>query len=96
MKIEITAHHIELTDALREFVEKKLAKLDSHLHSIETVHMTLKIEKNDQIAEGRVVVPGNQILAEAQSEDMYKSIDLVTDKLVKQLTKLKEKLTDHR
>ncbi|MDF1653686.1 MAG: ribosome-associated translation inhibitor RaiA [Coxiellaceae bacterium] len=96
MKIEISAQHIELTDALREFVEKKMAKLDSHAHSIETTHVTLKIEKLDQIAEGRVVVPGHQFIAEAQTEDMYKTIDLLTDKLVKQLTKYKEKLTDHR
>ena len=96
MNIEITTQHVELTDALRDHVEKKLSKLDVHMHTISTVHVTLKIENHDQIAEVRAVVPGNQFLAEASSEDLYKSIDLVEDKLVKQLTKHKEKLTDHR
>ncbi len=96
MQIEISGQHVELTDALRSYINKKIDKLASHLQGITSVHVMLKIEKHLQIAEGQVSFPGNHIHADAESEDMYKTIDLLTDKLVKQLTKHKEKITDHR
>lgn len=96
MQVEISGQHVELTDALHSYINKKIEKLSAHLQSITSVHIMLKIEKHLQIAEGQVSFPGNQIHADAESEDMYKTVDLLVDKLVKQLTKHKEKITDHR
>ncbi len=96
MQIEISGQHVELTDAIKDYANKKLTKLNTHLHSITAIHVMLKIEKHLQIAEAQVSFPGNHIHAEADSTDMYKAIDQLVDKLVKQLTKHKEKITDHR
>lgn len=96
MQIEISAQNMEVTDALREYTEGKLDRITSHLDTITSIHITFKVEKHQQIAEGQVLCPGHAVHASADSETMYKSVDLLMDKLVRQITKLKEKMTDHR
>lgn len=91
MQINITGHHVELTPALRQFVEKKFSKLERFFEQITSVQVTLTVDKLRQIAESDIKVAGGEIHASSESEDMYASIDQLMDKLERQLIKHKEK-----
>lgn len=95
MQINITGHHVELTDALREYVNKKLNKLTRHFDSVTNVHVVLTVEKQEQKAEVKVNATGQEIVAQASSQDMYASIDAMMDKLDRQVIKHKEKMGSH-
>lgn len=91
MQINITGHHVELTAALREFVEKKFSKLERFFDQIINIQVTLTVDKLRQIAEADIKVAGSELHASSESEDMYTSIDQLMDKLERQLIKYKEK-----
>jgi len=91
MQLNITGHHVELTDALREYVETKFAKLERHFDQITNVQVTLTVDKLRQIAEATLKVAGGEIHASGETEDMYAAIDQLIDKLDRQLIKHKEK-----
>ncbi|OOF12478.1 MULTISPECIES: ribosome hibernation promoting factor [Salinivibrio] len=95
MQINLTGHHVEITPPLREYVDTKFAKLERFFEHINNVHVVLTVQKLDQIAEATLHVNNGEIHAKAQSQDMYAAIDGLTDKLVKQLSKHKEKLKQH-
>ncbi|MBE6065491.1 MAG: ribosome-associated translation inhibitor RaiA [Clostridium cochlearium] len=92
MKITVTGKNIEVTNALRNVVEKKLEKLDKYFKPDIEAQVTLSVEKNRQIIE--VTIPFNGVIlrGEEANEDMYASIDLVIDKLERQIRKQKTKL----
>ncbi|MBV1818754.1 ribosome-associated translation inhibitor RaiA [Clostridium cochlearium] len=92
MKITVTGKNIEVTNALRNVVEKKLEKLDKYFKPDVEAQVTLSVEKNRQIIE--VTIPFNGVIlrGEEANEDMYASIDLVIDKLERQIRKQKTKL----
>ena len=92
MQLQITGHGLEITPALRELTEKKLRRIQSHFDHITNIHITFAVNKQTQIAEGNIQVPGTTINAQAESHDMYKSVDLLMEKLMTQLTKHKEKI----
>ncbi|MDV6318892.1 ribosome hibernation-promoting factor, HPF/YfiA family [Chromohalobacter sp. HP20-39] len=92
MQANITGHHIELTDALRDYVNEKLARLERHYDNITTVQVTLSIEKERHLAACTLHAAGADLHADAQSDDMYAAIDALTDKLDRQLVKHKEKV----
>ena len=95
MQINLTGHHIDITEALRDYVDTKFAKLERHFDHINNVHVILKVEKTDQIAEANLHVNGGEIFADAKHEDMYAAIDGLIDKLDRQVIKHKEKLKKH-
>ncbi len=95
MQINLTGHHIDLTDSLRNFVDSKFERLERHFEHITNIHVILSVEKDRQKAEATINVNRGQLFAEAQHEDMYAAIDSLLDKLDRQLKKHKEKLTDH-
>lgn len=92
MKTYIYARNITLTDGLKEAVENKLSRLDKYFNQPVEARATLSVTKMDQTFE--VTIPfGNVLLrAEESSDDMYKSIDLVQDKLERQIRKYKTKI----
>ena len=92
MQINLSGHHIEITDPLRDFVKNKFAKLERHFEQINNVQVTLTVEKLKQIAEAKLNVNGGEIFANSEHDDMYAAIDLLMDKLDRQLIKHKEKL----
>lgn len=96
MQINISGHHVELTQALRDFVQEKLKKLERHSDQITTIHVTLKVEKLRQIAEATVHVRGQDLFAESESEDLYAAIDVLSDKLDRQVLKHKEKNAERK
>ncbi|WP_416352702.1 ribosome hibernation promoting factor [Edwardsiella ictaluri] len=95
MQLNITGHHLEITDAIRQFVSEKFAKLGQDFDRINQVNVTLSIEKVDHIAEATVFINGGELHASAQQEDMYAAIDVLIDKLARQLNKHKDKLKQH-
>ncbi len=96
MQISITGHHIEVTPALKEYIETKFEKLSRHSDQITNISVTLTVDKLVQRAEARVHVSGADLYANCESEDMYAAIDMLTDKLNRQLMKHKEKLVGRR
>lgn len=94
MQVNISGHHVEVTEALHNYVIKKLERLDAHFDGITNVQVTLSVEKLAHRSEGTLHVKGAEINATAESEDMYASIDQLSDKLDRQLVKHKEKILD--
>lgn len=95
MQVILDGQGLEVTDGLRTLTEKKLERIEKHVPSIQKIHIAFKVSKNRQIADATVTVPNSLINAEAESEDMYKTVDLLIEKLLAQLTKYKEKRTNH-
>lgn len=95
MQLNITGHHIEITDPLREFVNNKFAKLEQYFDRINQVYVVLSVEKVQQIAEATVHVNGDELHATSEDENMYAAIDTLIDKLARQLNKHKDKLKQH-
>ena len=95
MQLNVSGHHIEITDSLRDYVESKLERLERHFDLVSDVHCILSVEKLRHKAEAKVNVNGDTIFAEATEEDMYAAIDNLVDKLDRRVRKHKEKLVDH-
>jgi putative sigma-54 modulation protein len=91
MKIIFKGKHIEVTDAMRNYIEKRLNKIERHFDHILEVIVTLSVEKNRQIVEATLQASRALIRAEEETDDMYASIDRVADKLERQIQKYKEK-----
>lgn len=89
--IQLTGHRIEITQVLRDFIEKKFKRLEKHADRITSIHVILDVNKLLQKAEAKIHIPGSEVYASAESEDMYKTIDALVDKVVRQLDKHKGK-----
>ena len=94
MRIETYGHEIEVTPALREYVETKLRRLERHFEQPCEVRTQLGTRKPDYLAEATVNVAGRRLHADAGAPDMYAAIDILADKLDRLLVKHKEKRTD--
>ncbi|RKF15919.1 ribosome hibernation promoting factor [Alginatibacterium sediminis] len=95
MQINLTGHHVEVTESMREYVTTKFSKLERHFDNINKVHVILNVEKLNQIAEATVYLNGSEVFATAENEDMYAAIDALIDKLDRQVIKYKEKIRNH-
>lgn len=95
MQISVTGRHMDLTDALRTYVESKFEKLERHFDHVTDVHVILNVEKISQQAEATVKISGATLFAEEEHEDMYAAIDGLIDKLDRQVRRHKEKITNH-
>lgn len=95
MNLQISGHHIEVTPALRQYVENKLESVVRHFDRVTGVTVILSVEKLNQKAEVTVHVPGKDIFVEEVGEDLYAAIDLLFDKLDRQVQKHKQKTQDH-
>ena len=96
MHISVTGRHLDVTEALKAYVETKFEKLERHIDHVTDVHVILSVEKVEKKAEATVQISGAKLFAEDHQEDMYAAIDGVVDKLNRQITKHKEKTTKHR
>ncbi len=95
MQLTITGHHLEVTPALRTYIESKMERLERHFDHMTNTHVILSVEKLRQKAEATLHVSGGNLFADATSEDMYAAIDSLIDKLDRQIKKHKEKVKDH-
>ncbi len=96
MQINITGHHVEVTEALNAYVLSKFEKIERHFDNITNVQVTLSVEKQRQKAEADMHVAGGQLFATHESGDMYAAIDGLSDKLDRQIIKHKEKMKKHK
>jgi len=92
MNINITAKNTELTDALKNYIEKRIGKLDKLCTKIISTDVVINVERYRHTADVKMNAAGEIIKAKEMSKDMYSSIDLVYDSMEKQLKKFKEKL----
>ncbi len=95
MQLNITGHHLEVTDSLHDYVVGKLERIERHFDHVTNVHVILSLEKLRQKAEATIHVSGGNLFADADHEDMYAAIDSMIDKLDRQIKKHKEKITNH-
>ena len=95
MRIDISGHQMDITPALRDYVQDKLARMVRHFDHALDVRVILSVDKLDQKAEATLAAPGKTLHAEAVAPDMYAAIDLLADKLDRLVIKQKEKMTDH-
>lgn len=96
MQISITGHHVDITPALKSYVDSKFERLERHFDQVTNVHVVLSVEKVRQKAEANMHLNGADIFADSVEEDMYAAIDGLVDKLDRQVKKYKEKITSHR
>ena len=95
LKFNIRGENVELTDAIRDYVVKRISKLQKFFEdSVEaTAHVNLKVYPNRTYkVEVTIPLPYLTLRAEETSNDMYGSVDLVTDKLERQIRKYKTKV----
>jgi len=95
MQINLTGHHVDITPPLKSYVTSKFERLGRHFDNVIDVHVVLTVEKLRHKAEADLHLSGNHIHANATEGDMYAAIDVLADKLDRQIVKHKEKLTDH-
>jgi putative sigma-54 modulation protein len=101
MNVLITGHHVDLTPALREYVETKLDKVLRHFDQVVDVAVVLGVETpaqkdRRQRAEVNLRIKGDVLHAESYAETVYAAIDMMIEKLDKQVLKFKGKVQNHR
>ena len=95
MNLQISGHHVEVTPALREYVQNKLDPVIRHFDKVTGVTVVLSVEKHKQKAEATLHVPGKDMHVEEAADDLYAAIDTLFDKLDRQVQKYKQKVQDH-
>ncbi|MDR1063582.1 MAG: ribosome-associated translation inhibitor RaiA [Azoarcus sp.] len=95
MNLNITGHHVEVTEAIRGYTAEKLDRVVRHFDNVTSVNVILSINKLNQRAEATVHVRGKDIHVESVDTDLYAAIDALADKLDRQLQKYKQKSAEH-
>ena len=96
MEIHITGKNIDTGDALKDHVHEKMASLEQYFNNVVDVHVILKHEGNRHVAEVNTLLSGIVLRAHGEGADFYAAVDQMTDKLVRQLKKYKDRLQKHR
>jgi len=91
MNLTVTGHHVDVTSSMRNYVNDKMEKLQRRSENLMGVNVILTVEKMRRKAEATVQVSGSTLYAETTETDMYAAIDIMTDKLDRQLVRHKEK-----
>ncbi len=95
MQLNVSGHHVEITESLRDYVGVKIEKITRHFDIVSDVKCILTVEKLRHKAEATASVNGGTIYCDHTEEDMYAAIDGLVDKLERRVRKYKEKLVDH-
>jgi putative sigma-54 modulation protein len=96
MNLNVSGHHVEVTPALRTYVQSKLERVNRHFDHVIDAHVILTVEKLRQKAEVTLHVRGKDLHCESEEQDLYAAIDLLADKLDRQVLRYKDKLHDKR
>ncbi|MCR4333363.1 MAG: ribosome-associated translation inhibitor RaiA [Sulfuricaulis sp.] len=95
MNVQVSGHHVEVTQAIRDYVLSKLERVQRHFDQVIEINVILSVQKLRQKAEINVHLPGKDIHVESDDADMYAAIDLMMDKLDRQIIKHKQKAYAH-
>jgi len=90
MHMTVKGHHIEITDSIRSYVAQKFGRPWRHFDHVNEVHVVLSVQKLHQVAEVTVHLPGKDVHCEASHADLYAAIDLLANKLDRQVVRYKE------
>ncbi|MGQ9556717.1 MAG: ribosome hibernation-promoting factor, HPF/YfiA family [Desulfurispora sp.] len=93
MQVQVRGRNMEVTPALKDYVEKRLGKLERFLENLNEAQVTMTVEKDSHRVEVTLPLNGMILRGEETTGDMYSSIDLVVDKLEKQIDRYKGRLT---
>lgn len=97
MRYTVTGKNIEVTEALKDIAVQKISKLEKFFTSETSANITMSVEKKIHKIEVTIPIKGSALRAEEHDETMYAAIDLVVDKLERQLIKHRQKIVDrHR
>ena len=96
MNLSVSGHHVEVTPALRSYVQAKIGRVTRHFDHVIDAHVILTANKVKQKAEVTLHVRGKDLHCESEEGDLYAAIDLLADKLDRQVLKYKDKLYDKR
>lgn len=94
MNIKVTGKNIEITDAIRDYVESKADRLEKFENANTELNVVCSIEREEQIVELQLSHNGDFVKIEERNNDLYASIDLALDRLERQMRKEKEKKAD--
>ena len=96
MQVQIAVKHMDISEAMKDYAEERAAKLEHYFNRMTSMHVILNRDGNlftaEMICSG---VRGKQLVAHEKNKDVFAALDLVTDKMERQLTKLKEKVRGH-
>lgn len=95
MNFKITGHHVKVTEAIRTYATAKFDRVVRHFDNVTSVDVILSVDKLEQKAEATVHVRGKDIHVESADADLYAAIDLLTEKLDRQVQKYKQKSAEH-
>jgi putative sigma-54 modulation protein len=101
MQLDVKGKNLEVSDSIRTYAERKLAKLDKQVHALTRVEVELAVERNpsvaaNQVAEATIWLKGRTLRAREASRDMKASIDELTEKLLRQVRDESDKKTSKR
>ena len=96
MNLHVSGHHLEVTPAIRGYVQGKLERVTRHFDHVIDAHVILSVDKLRQKAEITLHLRGKDIHCACEEQDLYAAIDLLADKLDRQVLKYKGKHRDAR
>ena len=96
MNLNVSGHHVEVTPAIRSYVRTKIERVTRHFDHVIDAHVILTVEKLRQKAEVTLHVPGRDLHCECEDADLYAAIDLLADKLDRQVLRYKDKLVEKK
>ena len=97
MNLHLTGHHLEITPAIRAYATEKFEKIKRHFDNVVIdVNIILSVEKLQQKAEATMHISGKNLFVECEDENLYAAIDLLVDKLDRQVRKHKDKVSSRR
>jgi putative sigma-54 modulation protein len=96
MNLSVSGHHLDVTAAIRTYVHSKLERVSRHFDHVIDAHVILTVDKQRQKAEVTLHVRGKDLHCECEDADLYAAIDLLADKLDRQVLRYKDKRYDKR
>ncbi len=95
MNLNISGRHLEVTPAIEAYVKNKMARVSRHFDHVIDTQVMLSVERLKHTAEVTMRLRGKDIHCEADNDDLYAAIDLLADKVDRQVIKYKTKIQDH-
>lgn len=96
MQMHITGRHVEVTDDVRSYVEKRVKKIEAIFNRIIDLQVVIELEKNRYFAEIILATAKATFHAQGETHDIFSSLDAVMDKIERQIRRHKERIKDWR